>query len=756
MGRQTILQKITDYILTGGRRTTAVNTRDVLNEMANTYMSVIHDTADNFTASNPILETKQMGVVSDSLLASPQYKIGDGSTHWNDLPYSSTGGGIPNLQQVTDIGSTFDNDIDLIGAVDDFYKVRIGTDGSDNGSVQIYDNNNNSIIESLGDRGFKVFNNANSVALFEVIRDDGVDTDKVVINATTTELTQGTPSKLLRLNASNEIVSSSLDETSIKFKSGTTGTGSITTILGSNDATGNYSFAVGKDVTAYNYGEFARGSNPLGIKAQSGTVHFTKKTTTATITEVFLDGSASRFIINKNTAYQVKLFAVAVDEGTGDSKEWEGKGLIKNKSDVTSLVGSFTMTSTNGDGSLSATSITVTADDTNDALKVQVTGILATIAWNIRAEYVRVGYIYNAPEPIGLILSNDFSPSTWTAIDVTGTYTFNVSDFEMSGNTSSHLIQNDGLLGPLTSCENSVWWVDVVVSATSRTGCGFHSALNGTLTNLFTDSSVQACFDNTLKATTYPTLITWATGNTLRITFTRTFGAMTLEIRNITNPNTHNVVQSLSNVFGAPSTERATSGLKQLFISNWRGTSNRIVGMNYSSTDWRYADVLFVGTSKTSGFYCDLKANRFTDLYEAATGKRTNNWATSSGTTATYLLQAAEIIAVQPKAVYIEGPCNDVRNAVLEATIEANMNSFISQLRIGLPGVKIYVQLCWPELTAVNFTVLNAYLSTLAAADLVVIPTTGFNTATMLNADNIHINATGNTFIQTLNATYIV
>lgn len=862
MGRQTILQKITDYILTGGRRTTAVNTRDVLTEMANTYMSVIHDTAANFAASKPILETKQIGVVSDSLLSSPQYKIGDGITHWNDLPYSSGGGGIPNLQQVLSAGDNATKNIELYGVTDGFKKVTSHAHDLDEGTQQVYDDAGNSTIELRGSRGFKVHDNAYSGdPLFEVIRDNGIDTDKVVINATTTELTQGTASKLLRLNASKEIVSSSYDEidllpetaatigaivnaatsatpndtdlvmsvessvakkstwTQIKaflktyfdtvyqtiityvswgtflhaatdkstpigsdevgiwdsvsglfkrvsltnlktfvnyFKAGTTGTGSVTTILGSNDATANYSFAVGKDVTAYNYGEFARGSNPLGIKAQSGTVHFTKKTTTATITEVFLDGSSSRFIINKNTAYQVKLFAIAVDEGTGDSKEWEGKGLIKNRSDVTSLVGSFTMTSTNGDGSLSATSITVTADDTNDALKVQVTGILATIAWNIRAEYVRVGYIYNAPEPIGLILSNDFSPSTWTAIDVTGTYTFNVSDFEMSGNNSSHLIQNDGLLGPLTSCENSVWWVDVVVSATSRTGCGFHSALNGTLTNLFTDSSVQACFDNTLKATTYPTLLTWAAGNTLRITFTRTFGAMTLEISNITNPNTLNVVQALSNVYGAPSTERATSGLKQLFISNWRGTSNRIVGMNYSSTDWRYADVLFVGTSKTSGFYCDLKANRMTDLYEAATGKRTNNWATSSGTTATYLLQAAEIISVQPKAVYIEGPCNDVRNAVLEATIEANMNSFISQLRIGLPGVKIYVQLCWPELTGLNFTTVNAYLSTLAAADLVVIPTTGFDTATHLNADNIHINTAGQALAHSLNMTYIV
>ena len=220
MGRQTILQKITDYILTGGRRTTAVNTRDVLNEMANTYMSVIHDTAANFTSSNPVLETKQIGVVSDSLLSSPQYKIGDGINHWNDLPYSSGGGGIPNLQQVTDTGSETTNDIDFFGGTDGFYKVRLGTDGTGsgdgNGSVQVYDDANNSSIEIRGTNGIKVHDNAYSGnPLFEVIRDNGIDTDKVVINATTTELTQGTASKLLRLNANKEIVSSTFDDSNL-------------------------------------------------------------------------------------------------------------------------------------------------------------------------------------------------------------------------------------------------------------------------------------------------------------------------------------------------------------------------------------------------------------------------------------------------------------------------------------------------------------------------------------------------------------
>lgn len=88
MGRATILSKISTFILTGGRRTTASGTRDVLTEMADSYVSAIYDTAANFTTNNPVLETKQIGVETDALTTSPKFKIGDGVTAWNSLPYA--------------------------------------------------------------------------------------------------------------------------------------------------------------------------------------------------------------------------------------------------------------------------------------------------------------------------------------------------------------------------------------------------------------------------------------------------------------------------------------------------------------------------------------------------------------------------------------------------------------------------------------------------------------------------------------------
>lgn len=109
MGRVTILSKITTFILTGGRRTTASGTRDVLTEMANSYVSCIYDSAADFTSSNPVLETKQHGVETDNLTTSPKFKIGDGVTDWNSLPYANSGNGTQTLQEVLANGNTMLN-----------------------------------------------------------------------------------------------------------------------------------------------------------------------------------------------------------------------------------------------------------------------------------------------------------------------------------------------------------------------------------------------------------------------------------------------------------------------------------------------------------------------------------------------------------------------------------------------------------------------------------------------------------------------
>jgi hypothetical protein len=60
---------------------------------------------------------------------------------------------------------------------------------------------------------------------------------------------------------------------------------------------------------------------------------------------------------------------------------------------TTYLVGAFTMTSTNGDVGLAATSITVTADNVNDCLQIQCVGISGNLNWFCKISYAMVRII---------------------------------------------------------------------------------------------------------------------------------------------------------------------------------------------------------------------------------------------------------------------------------------------------------------------------------------------------------------------------
>lgn len=76
------------------------------NNKINWTLQEYTNTAANFTSNNPILLLGQKGIETDDLLTAPKFKIGDGVTSWNTLPYVSSGGG-SGVQTVS--GTTVDN-----------------------------------------------------------------------------------------------------------------------------------------------------------------------------------------------------------------------------------------------------------------------------------------------------------------------------------------------------------------------------------------------------------------------------------------------------------------------------------------------------------------------------------------------------------------------------------------------------------------------------------------------------------------------
>lgn len=76
------------------------------NNKINWTLQEYTNTSANFTSINPVLLLGQKGIETDDLLTTPKFKIGDGVTAWNTLPYFSIGGS-SGVQSVT--GTNVDN-----------------------------------------------------------------------------------------------------------------------------------------------------------------------------------------------------------------------------------------------------------------------------------------------------------------------------------------------------------------------------------------------------------------------------------------------------------------------------------------------------------------------------------------------------------------------------------------------------------------------------------------------------------------------
>jgi hypothetical protein len=79
--------------------------------------------------------------------------------------------------------------------------------------------------------------------------------------------------------------------------------------------------------------------------------------------------------------------AVAKESATGDTKAWTFQGCIKrDAANNTVLVGAVTSTVIAEDAGASEWALTIEADDTNESIKVTVTGEAAkTIDWGVEA-----------------------------------------------------------------------------------------------------------------------------------------------------------------------------------------------------------------------------------------------------------------------------------------------------------------------------------------------------------------------------------
>jgi hypothetical protein len=178
-----------------------------------------------------------------------------------------------------------------------------------------------------------------------------------------------------------------------------TASGNFSTVSGgkSNCACACVSTVVGGyQAKASRYGEVAHAAGQFAQKgdAQHSTFVARKNTTNATANvELFLDGSAQRMTLTAETTWTFDIKLSAYNDTDNTTAWWIIRGGIRrNAANGTTLIGSL-IEERDYEGTMSGTSAAVTADDTNESLKIAVTGLASkNIRWVAVVDVAQVSW----------------------------------------------------------------------------------------------------------------------------------------------------------------------------------------------------------------------------------------------------------------------------------------------------------------------------------------------------------------------------
>jgi hypothetical protein len=173
-------------------------------------------------------------------------------------------------------------------------------------------------------------------------------------------------------------------------------TGTNAVAIGTGSAAANTNgFAVGSGTSTTNYGARVYANGDFATAGDAQALHVLYRLLTNTVTasqEMFLDGSVQRLVLPANSAWTFTLRCVARDTTTsGNSGSWIFNGMILRNAGAPTVYGlSKTTIARNGNFAL-ANDPVVTADGTNNSLKIAVTPPSTdNIRWVVDCELVQV------------------------------------------------------------------------------------------------------------------------------------------------------------------------------------------------------------------------------------------------------------------------------------------------------------------------------------------------------------------------------
>jgi hypothetical protein len=159
-----------------------------------------------------------------------------------------------------------------------------------------------------------------------------------------------------------------------------------------SSSTASACWATGRNSLANRFAMYAHASGQFAAKGDCQRVEFVlrNKTTTNSAVTLFLDGALTRLTIPSGKILHATVQIVGSKSDGTAVASYMRQVTIKNVGGTTSLVGTV---NTIGTDEAASTSIAITADDTNDALDIAVTGIASeTWRWAATVFGIEIAY----------------------------------------------------------------------------------------------------------------------------------------------------------------------------------------------------------------------------------------------------------------------------------------------------------------------------------------------------------------------------
>ncbi len=184
--------------------------------------------------------------------------------------------------------------------------------------------------------------------------------------------------------------------TSLSIGNGSTASGnfSATAIGNACTASGNITQAIGNGAVSDRTSMYSRAAGTFAAAGDAQQVAFVlrNKTTNNTATTLFADGSSARLTIPSGKVLSALCRICGIKSDGTAVANYVRRVVIKNLAGTTSLVGAVETIGTDIEDN-AATDVAITADNTNDALQINVTGITGeTWRWVAVVEGLEIAY----------------------------------------------------------------------------------------------------------------------------------------------------------------------------------------------------------------------------------------------------------------------------------------------------------------------------------------------------------------------------